>query len=74
MLCFVEYGKGKGYSIVQLDSMGAFFARAVAGAWSLTFDRILHDVLQKSKPPLLVIIAGRIGHQNHGGPSQEYGG
>lgn len=72
MLCFVEYGKG--YHIIQLELMGAFFAHAMAGALSINFDRILQDVLQKSKPPLLVIIASHISHQNHGGTSQEDGG
>jgi hypothetical protein len=55
--------------------MGTIFARAVACAQSLKFGRILQDVLQKSKPLLLIVIDGRIGpHQNHGRPSQEDGG
>jgi hypothetical protein len=54
--------------------MGTIFARAVAGAQSLKFGRILQHILQKSKPPLSTIINIRIGHQNHGRPSQEDGG
>jgi hypothetical protein len=69
MLCFVEYGKG--YDIAQLEPMGTIFARAVACAKSLKFGWILQDILQKSKPLPSTIIEGRIGHQNHGGPSQE---
>jgi hypothetical protein len=69
MLCFVDYGKG--YHIAQLEPMGTIFARSVACAQSLKFGGILQDVLQKSKPLPSTIIEGRIGHQNHGGPSQE---
>jgi hypothetical protein len=72
MLCFVEYGKG--YHIAQLEPMGTIFAHAAACAQSLKFGGILQDVLQKSKPPLLIIIDGRIGHQNHCGPWQCIGG
>jgi hypothetical protein len=72
MLCFEEYGKG--YHTDQLEPMGTIFARAVACAQSLKFGGILQYVLQKSKPPLSTIIDGRIGHQNHGRPSQKDGG
>jgi hypothetical protein len=72
MLCFVEYGKG--YHIAQLEPMGTIFACSVACAQSLKFGGILQDVLQKSKPLPSTIIEGRIGHQNHGDPSQEDGG
>jgi hypothetical protein len=61
MLCFVEYGKG--YHIAQLEPMGTIFAHAVACAQSLKFGGNLQDVLQKSKPQLLIIIDGRIRHQ-----------
>jgi hypothetical protein len=54
--------------------MGTIFARAVAGTQYLNFGGIVQDVLQKSKPPLSIIIHGRISHQNHGRPSQEDGG
>jgi hypothetical protein len=72
MLCFVEYGKG--YHIARLEPMGTIFARAVACTQSLKFGGMLQDILQKSKPPPSTIIDGRIGQQNHGGPSQEDGG
>jgi hypothetical protein len=72
MLYLVEYDKG--YHTDQLEPMGTIFARAVAFAQSLKFDRILQDVLQKSKSPTSTIIDSRIGHQNDGGPSQEDGG
>jgi hypothetical protein len=72
ILYLVEYDKG--YHTDQLEPIGTIFARAVAGAHSLKFGGILQDVLQKSKPQLSTIIDGRIGHQNHGRPSQEDGG
>jgi hypothetical protein len=58
MLYLVEYDKG--YHTDQLEPMGTIFARAVAFAQSLKFDRILQDVLQKSKPPTSTIIDSRI--------------
>jgi hypothetical protein len=72
MLYLVEYDKG--YHTDQLEPMCTIFARAVACAQSLKFGGILQEVLQKSKPPPSTIIDGHIGHQNHGGPSQDDGG